>query len=744
MSPAAKRRRCPWPCQLPLAMFACITSVALAVAVHAEPVVVSNSPTFRQYGFRYSISMPPWPGDGYQPLTIDIQPLGATFTRERSLTFQFKPLSRGAAPETTTNFTVTIPQGATEYQARVNIPREYPWSTVEVRVSEQGRLLSRYNTRFSTNQVSLQPLDLPVIGIVLPARSFASKQPVGGIACPDVRSLQVAFDAALPNLTENLSNAMDDPRTVRLDHQAALRILNRPSSASVVFRTLEVDTLPTNWLSYSQLDAILLHASLLEMLKQDRDRYRALTDWLAAGGSLWVYGRDAVTALQPIAVAAPAVNALPDANQTKRLLNLSQTNNATEWDYNDYSGPIRENFRGRNDEVPRLQLFREMEKQQHPAVQCVPNGALQTRLRTGSFGLGRVVTISDEDPFPGTYQLWLAVREASGPGGAGDIDFNARYGMQLAGGSTRYWSAVIGSIGQPPVVSFVVLNTMFILLIGPIAYGYLRRSERLYLLYFAAPALALLVTAALAAYAVLDDGLGTKARTQQVTFVDPANGYTVTEGRQSYFAVLDSARGLQFPDTAALYPVRFIGIERAYYRSGGNVSEKRLSYRDGLQICTGAYLPPREQVQHLIVQPQPRTQTLAFDFEGKAKTITNHLPYALQEIRVRDRSGQLYRGQSIAPGEEAKLSPIDEIGRLCDLSGKPPPVGVQLLQSTRGWNRFATGNAATALESQAERWNAQLPPQSFIAIADQPEQAILGRPSATWTDQRHIVLGRLP
>ena len=64
-------------------------------------------------------------------------------------------------------------------------------------------------------------------------------------------------------------------------------------------------------------------------------------------------------------------------------------------------------------------------------------------------------------------------------------------GIDVPRGNDNYWMWLISSVGQPPVKSFLLLNTLFVILVGPVCYYFFRRRGRLYLLYFFAPCMAL-------------------------------------------------------------------------------------------------------------------------------------------------------------------------------------------------------------------------------------------------------------
>ena len=82
-----------------------------------------------------------------------------------------------------------------------------------------------------------------------------------------------------------------------------------------------------------------------------------------------------------------------------------------------------------------------------------------------------------------------------------------RHGMSLHRTNDDFWNCLVPGVGMAPVVSFVLLISLFAIFIGPVNYWVLSRARRLYLLLLTVPLGAAVVTIALFAYALLTDGL---------------------------------------------------------------------------------------------------------------------------------------------------------------------------------------------------------------------------------------------
>ncbi len=767
-------------------------AVGTVASAWAEPVLLSNAGVPRKVGFNYSTWMEAVPGNGYQTVYLQFTPTAQTFSRDRNLTIEITPSdSIGTQIDFVYRDTFQLPQQGTSARSVHHIPYYYPWDNMRVRILEDGRVVPGSDSRPMLQDTRRQPLEHCNVGVILSGqtdqllqqtvesqrksqasfRRLSSRlaaraavpcptvssaavnlvvalpaetqrmppalerpEPQAWQICPDVRSLLAAFDGPIP----------DDPDVLRLEHADAKRMLQETQSAEVQFRLLDIDDMQASWLAHSQLDAILVPAPLLEALQSQPQPYRALTDWLAAGGNLWVYAVSKANCelLQKVPLAPLPTSAVQTGSSLKNSLRLQDTNRDYEWEYNAWNGPNKSFGGSRRGGGQRKNAFEALKLTEHPFVFDDPGKAITGAVRQGRFGLGTVTAIDLEDPFPQSYQFWNAIVRATGEE---QLDWTLRMGMSVPEGSTQYWSLLIGSVGQPPVKSFIGLNTLFVLAIGPVCYLYLRQRQRLYLLFFVAPLFALLITSSLIVYALLADGISTRVRTRHITWVDPQADYAVTQGRQTYFAVLDSRDGLVFPHDAAVYPVCRGTARQGYrYNRDGNPKGSITNLAEG-QVFQGCFLPPRSQVQMLAMHPQQNDQGLAFEISQGGVAVTNHFPFGLQQIQLRDAAGVQWRGQAIAAGTRGELTRIG-VGEVAPLNVKPLAgnTNPNLQNSGDPWGRYVVGGRKTLLENTMDRWLLSLPRERFIAIADQPYEATVGIENAERTEQSHIVMGRLP
>ena len=112
---------------------------------------------------------------------------------------------------------------------------------------------------------------------------------------------------------------------------------------------------------------------------------------------------------------------------------------------------------------------------------------------------------------------WLWVRATVG---ADRSNWIRRHGVVFEAANPDFWNLLIPGVGLPPVNTYRVLISLFVIVIGPVNYFLLRRLRRLHYLLFIVPASAVAVTLALLGYALMSDGLSTRLRARSYTLVD--------------------------------------------------------------------------------------------------------------------------------------------------------------------------------------------------------------------------------
>ncbi|QDS87415.1 hypothetical protein EC9_15930 [Rosistilla ulvae] len=701
------------------------------------------APGTRQNGFAMSIATPKLAANGYQPLHLRFSPKTPTFPADRTFDVVLSP--RGN--ETTQldfDFHVrcTVPQNSTVERFVVYVPYYVPWSQLTVELSESGQRIEQGRKTFSIESLETRYAEQHTsVGILHPSsNATAATDAAAATRYPDVRSLVTLLgEGPLDEATGKES----------LSDKELRELATKVQSAWVQFRAIDSDpqTMYRSWLGYSQLDVIIVQAATLQDVARHAERFKPLTDWIAAGGSLWIYDAkgfefpsDSVT-LKPV-----AAGRVPDLVAVRRTLDLNAANDTTPLEMEHWGEVTKQsqNWEWQQLEVElsqRKDVFDAMQKKKHPAAAIQSPTELSALLRTTRFGLGTITAIDDLYPFPGSFQLWQTVRDLYGPK---QLVWTQRNGIDVRRGDDHYWKWLIEAVGGPPVKLFFALNTLFVIVIGPVGYLFFRRHARLHLLLFFAPALALLLTLGLFAYALLADGWQTRVRARQLTWQDADAGYRVSQNRQTYFSSFGRADGIELPEQTAVFPIRNTAVQSRYRPANNQRSRRSIYASDPDYRYTGQFLPARTQVQYMTLQPQAAPPMIGFDRSDDSLTVRNDSPHPLSCVIAADTKGQLWVARDVPAGESAAMnrsqtaSPSTLIDVAPLLIDSPVPV-----LNNDGYTNHSTNAELTLLERQLNQWLGSLPNNHFMATT-QLQSDTLGVSDARTEGSVHVIMGELP
>src|SRR5690606_18867259 len=230
----------------------------------------------------------------------------------------------------------------------------------------------------------------------------------------------------------------------------------------------------------------------------------ALKQWTAAGGNLVVYDMgddygellrlEAALGLAGISAREAPLTRWKGPDESDRTFEQLQRVVDQEWALT--SSRLADhpdtNLRKSADELSTLQAERRTATLGDP--EWLP-------MRTLEYGHGKVIAMPDENPFPGSDAKWQWLEQVIKP----NDDWNARVGVDLQTGDLQFLNYLIPDVGLPPVSSFRLLITLFVIVIGPVNYLLLKRRKRLFLLLVTVPLGAAIVTGGLFSYALIKD-----------------------------------------------------------------------------------------------------------------------------------------------------------------------------------------------------------------------------------------------
>lgn len=738
--------------------------------------------------------------NGYRPVGIVVTPMPpGPAPADRQIRVEIRPYDySGGAGQRVCSKIIEIPQGATTVSTTIPIPQDSMWYALGVDVYEGG---------YKLNDLSTSSIGLPrsnywnwtesspavlVIDSKVPLRplrdALISKFKGAGQdknpthLLPDIRNLMRIFPE-----NQFAGQMLSEAESKTSSDVLLLSQLDEITRADM----LPPAELPTSWLELSAFDLTFITLADLKSLQQTQpERFQALRDWLATGTTLCVYdvGKDfarlaeleRLLDLPPIPPGSTPLVKLPpkpadeSAPETTEGSPKEATKTATK------PPEPKSEHRGWTPADPRAfeedlngydptGLYQNQYRNGQAVMQAngtataeagSPTPPVETPFVGRPVGLGYVIAIAGENPFPGTRMDWTWLLN-SVPGD--HWMWFKRHGMSLHRTNDDFWNCLVPGVGMAPVVSFVLLISLFAVFIGPVNYWILSRARRLYLLLLTVPIGAAVVTLALFGYAILTDGLGGRARVRSFTDIDQRTGRVASWSRQSYYSSIAPSRGMTFPDDAAVFRL----IHQPTGRLGGqrNLGSSRLEWDDDGQHLRRGYLSSRTAAQFMVVragQTKARLQVTP----GKTPQVTNELGTAIEYVVLRDAAGNYFAGDALAQNGTANLvaTPLNDCRQQLRAlvakvaPGYPAGYDPSMHENLVTWmmpnlGRFwtidgsatAPATANSVLEMNLARLSSSqelLAPGTYLAIVDSPPDVPIGIPSIRQKASFHVIEGR--
>jgi len=637
-------------------------------------------------GLRFSVDATWVSGPGYRPVRAQVTASAPrNFDRVLKLRLQPYPRSLTVVKE------LRLPAGATLATATMSVPQFTHWNALAIDVWEDGE---------RSNELSVSPTG------VSGSQSFEWSGPTLLVVAP-VEPNIAGFVELFPNPQYGMQVA-----GIRSSGGTIL-----PSTTPTTI-SLPGGSLPPNWINYSALDVIWIPLDELQKLAvQNPEAWRAITDWLRAGGNLCIGGAGSgwenLTAIEDrlkimTTGARPTNSAVvppgwsrPPAEAYGRLERSASPygNQDVTAEVEVGSGP--------------------------PPASSAPPFVLR------DVGLGRVVALADGSGLPsGATWSWIfnSLEESR-------WRWSKRHGLSFEGENPDFYNFLVPGIGLPPVDAFKFMITVFVVAIGPVNYLLLRRWKRLHLLLFTVPACAATITIALVGYALVADGLATRVRGRSLTVLDGKAGTATSWSRLSYYAGLTPSGGLRFPDDAAVLPL----TPSPVYGDDAQGRNRVLNLA-GDQHLENGWLYGRTPTQFLVVRSHASQHRLAVAESKQGLRIHNQLGTEIQHLLIRGNAGPaLYRAgiesdETVTLPRTAVALPhqLTKMTLAIRSSSPQAPLGMESVSSglfgirSRGrfWGNVAAAQTDSRLEDGMRHVNASagddpFEPRSFIAIVGQ-------------------------
>jgi hypothetical protein len=255
------------------------------------------------------------------------------------------------------------------------------------------------------------------------------------------------------------------------------------------------------------------------------------------------------------------------------------------------------------------------------------------------------------DPMTGGKADWVwFFRELSEPRvGSRWLEWEGRHGMSTRTSLDNFLGFTVPGVDSVPVAAFLILITVFTIVIGPVNFVYLRRRGQLYLLVVTVPVIAFVTSTAMLGYAALSHGFGIKSHTRSITFLDQGNESAVTMARVALFAGMAPST-LEFSRDTAVYPA---------WPPGSGFGSGSADWTDR-QVLGNSWIKTRTRAQMQTVRRFPLRGRISVDSpddQGQV-TISNGLEWDLRYLYVCDQAGRRYLAQDISAGRSVKLDEL--------------------------------------------------------------------------------------
>lgn len=700
--------------------------------------------------------------NGYRPVRINVStwPPNKPLTADRQIRVVLHTGRMGTWRNSKVSQVIELPEGSTTTSVTMLMPQLSLWTSLSIETFEGGEKL----LDLSQNQLSWsnpngwywnesKPAILFLNSQVPPreeknalVQAFETSQndPTPTHDLPDVRTLLRLFpDNENQRIATGRGSGYRQPPLGPTISDTALLALLSNHNRTQVIPPLE---LPTRWLELSQFDVAVISLADLAGLRDNHPlQFNTLRDWLSTGPLLIVYGvgeQFAELAKLEQLLDLPTLEATAATDQSTRGWTLPSAGSYTAATIS----PL-------NEPSPVLDPSGAAPLPSNADMPPVNPPFIYRRAVSGC-----LVAISAENPFPGKSLNWNWIFKAVPEN---HWQWSNRTGVALGQTNGDYWKLLVPGVGRAPVKSFLVLVTIFAIIIGPLNYLLLARTRRLYLLLLTVPLGAVLVTVSLFGFALAADGLGTRLRIRSFADLNQQTGRVTIHSWQSYYAAVAPSAGLQFTDDTAVFPFLADPSSSSGDKSTLLVWDKHQNLRSGFITAR----TPTQFVATRVTSSKARL-IVSQNANGGSPKIENQLGSGIKLLVLRDKDGNYFTTDSLAAAEKRELTVSDlpaaqsALQKLAKAVEPLEPEGYDAsyqndnLMSIFGMRRSRySGNIGTGEMSQSlletsldtiENPNANRPPLlpgSYLAILDHSPLVVTGIGPATEQQSLHVLRG---
>jgi len=500
---------------------------------------------------------------------------------------------------------------------------------------------------------------------------------------------------------------------------------------------------PDHWQALINVEVVLLTRA--EISKFSSKQTAALVDWLALGGRLVVTGCGS----------DPADWAqLPESLFGERL-GPDQRLGQPQWSALLPTEPLQ-NFpqaQGSTSPAGANQFGNQFAYQGYFAGQLLsaisfrpnvlpgpPEGTEQPELSYFDHLLGRVICTTRKVPEldEADWKRVLAVAYGNGRGEQ-PAAVLGRYNLA----ADRIENFRVKGVGEPPRLLFILLISLFALVVGPLACTVLYQTRRVNYLLAVVPALSFLATLGLVTYATLAEGFAFRTERFSFTRLDQNTQHAVTLTENVVFAGLSPQSYQAAPDELILVKAsRTAGEERTEVsESGSRLIAPEIRARTDHQVFSASV---RNTTEGLLVSRRM--------VDGSPEvSVRNRFAQPLRRLLLRFEDGW-YRIDELAPEAEGKAIATDPqlflkesqpfFARAAVLKNQPsgefnwPTNSFLRSDPIQNWGLLGVLEATDYFSSPA------IAPGEYVAILDDSNTAQRLKSSAQVQQQVHVIHGK--
>lgn len=604
--------------------------------------------------------------NGYRPIRIEIRPRGAAkvFPADRELRVELDFNRYGWQSSTVVSQIIELPEGASLASAVLLVPEGSAFSSLEIRTFEGGEkhpdLSQKYIGWPNVNGWSWTEARPAILFIDshCPARAdretlvqnlnTAGVAPTGALTLPDVRQLLSHF----PDISQRggpplPAAAVQNTQAATISDAGVLAVIKSRTRTEM----LGPSELPTRWLELSQYDVAVMSLEDLKQLTQtDPQRFTALKEWLSTGPLLIVYGAGRQFERLQEVEAALKIPPLPAHDKQSNLRGWTAPQSG--FDTGTLTTPFDDDDQGLTPPpaTPGNAVAVEIPTEAKATEAAESNRSPPFLCRRA--GLGCVAAMGAENPFPGRTRDWAYLFNAVPEN---HWKWFRRVGLSSQRTNDDYWKFLIPGVGEAPVIPFMVLVSLFAVVIGPINFLLLKRSRRLYLLLLTVPIGAVVVTGGLIVFALFSDGFGMRLRVRSFADLDQRTGHAAVWSRQSYYAAVAPSQGMLFPEDAMVLPL--------VYEPGAVSTERSTALHwDGEQHLRRGYLSARTATQFMVTRAATVKAKLVITESaagGQQPRVENQLGTHVLLMVVCTSDGQMLKAENLADQAGKPLEATD-------------------------------------------------------------------------------------